>query len=271
MHRLYAHLHGRTISYLDSAHTDTDARVLLLLHAFPLGAGMWEGQVNALPPGWRIIAPDVRGFGGSTIDDPDDHPRLEDYARDAIDLLHDLEVSTAVVGGLSMGGYVALAIARRQPSVVTALLLADSRASADTPEGRANRRSMLALVDREGPSGVARDMMPKLLGDTTRESRPTIEPLVRRLIKQQSPAAIRGAILRMMERPDSFDVLQSLTVPVAIIVGDEDTLTPVDDSRRMQAAARASELFVLPQTGHLANLERPDLFNDIVRGFLARV
>jgi 3-oxoadipate enol-lactonase len=170
-----------------------------------------------------------------------------------------------------MGGYVALAIARRQPSMVTALLLADSRASADTPEGRANRRGMLALVEREGPSGVARDMMPKLLGDTTRESRPTIEPLVRRLIKQQSPAAIRGAILRMMDRPDSFDVLQSLTVPIVIIVGDEDTLTPVDDSRTMQAAARGSDLFVMPQTGHLANLERPDLFNDILRGFLARV
>jgi pimeloyl-ACP methyl ester carboxylesterase len=271
MHRQYAHLHGRTISYFDSAHTDSQARVLLLMHAFPLGAGMWEGQVKALPPGWRIIAPDVRGFGGSTIDDPDDTPRLDDYARDAIDLLHELGITTAVVGGLSMGGYVALAIARRQPSVVAALLLADSRATADTPEGRANRRGMLALVEREGPSGVSRDMMPKLLGETTRASRPTVEPLVRRLIKQQSPAAIRGAIFRMMERPDSLDVLQSLTVPVSIIVGDEDVLTPVNDSRQMHAAAHGSELVVMPQTGHLSNLERPDLFNQIVHGFLARL
>jgi 3-oxoadipate enol-lactonase len=130
---------------------------------------------------------------------------------------------------------------------------------------------MLALVDREGPSGVARDMMPKLLGRTTLESRPTVEPLVRRLIKQQPPAAIRGAILRMMERPDSFDVVAQLAVPLLIVVGDEDVLTPVDDSRKMQAAARQAELVILPETGHLANLERPELFNDTVRGFLSRL
>lgn len=271
MHRQYAHLHGRTLSYFDSAHSDSTARVVLLMHAFPLGAGMWEGQARALPPGWRLIAPDVRGFGGSTVDEPDENPRLDDYADDAIDLLHELRVTSAVIGGLSMGGYVALAIARRQPSLPVALLLADSRASADTPEGRANRRSMLALVDREGASGVARDMMPKLLGRTTLETRPTVEPVVRRLIKPQSPAAIRGAILRMMERPDSFDVLERLTVPTLIVVGEEDVLTPVDDARRMQAAAKHAELVVLPETGHLANLERPDLFNDAVRRFLARL
>ena len=81
------------------------------MHAFPLGAGMWEGQAKALPPGWRLIAPDVRGFGGSTIDDPDENPRIDDYARDALDLLRELGVASAVIGGLSMGGYVALAIA----------------------------------------------------------------------------------------------------------------------------------------------------------------
>jgi pimeloyl-ACP methyl ester carboxylesterase len=224
-----------------------------------------------LPPGWRIVAPDVRGFGGSTIDAPDENPGLDDYAQDAIDLLHELGVSSAVIGGLSMGGYVAMAIARRQPSIVGAMLLADTRASADTPDGRAARRGMLALVDREGSSGVARDMMPKLLGRTTLDSRPTVEPLVRRLIKQQPAAAIRGAILRMMERPASFDVLEALTVPVLVMVGDEDVLTPVDDSRRIQALARHSELVVLPETGHLANLERPELFNDAVRRFLARL
>ncbi len=129
---------------------------------------------------------------------------------------------------------------------------------------------MLALVDREGPSGVARDMLPKLLGKTTLAERPTVEPLVRRLIKQQSPAAIRGAIQRMMERPDSHDVLEQLAVPTLIVVGDEDVLTPVDDSRRMHAAVKGSELVIVPQTGHLANLERPELFNDAVRAFLDR-
>jgi 3-oxoadipate enol-lactonase len=246
MHRQYVHAGSRTISFFDSAPSEHDARVVCLVHAFPLGAAMWEGQAKALPPGWRLLAPDVRGFGGSTIDAPDADPRIDDY-------------------------YVTMAVLRRQPSIATAVILADTRETADTPEGRANRRSMLAIVDREGPSGVARDMLPKLLGTTTHAERPTIEPLVRRLIKQQSAPAIRGAIQRMMERPDSHDVIEQLAVPTLIVVGDEDVLTPVDDSRRMHSAVKGSELVIFPQTGHLANLERPELFNDAVRAFLTRL
>ena len=271
MHRQYVHAGSRTISFFDSAPSEHDARVVCLVHAFPLGAAMWEGQAKALPPGWRLLAPDVRGFGGSTIDEPDADPRIDDYAADVIDLLRELGVATAVVGGMSMGGYVTMAVLRRQPSIATAVILADTRETADTPEGRANRRSLLAIVDREGPSGVARDMLPKLLGTTTHAERPTVEPLVRRLIKQQSAPAIRGAIQRMMERPDSHDVIEQLAVPTLIVVGDEDVLTPVDDSRRMHSAVKGSELVIFPQTGHLANLERPELFNDAVRAFLTRL
>ena len=109
----------------------------------------------------------MRGFGGSTLPDPDDTPSMDDYADDVIDLLRELDIQSPVVGGLSMGGYVTFAVLRRTPALARAVILADTRASADTPEGRANRRGMLALVDREGPSGVARDMMPKLLGTTS--------------------------------------------------------------------------------------------------------
>src|SRR5688572_24217937 len=163
MHRQYVHAGSRTISFFDSAPSEHDARVVCLVHAFPLGAAGWEGQARTLPPCWRLLAPAARGFGGSTIDEPDADPRIDDYAADVIDLLRELGVATAVVGGMSMGGYVTMAVLRRQPSIATAVILADTRETADTPEGRANRRSMLALVDREGPSGVARDMLPKLL------------------------------------------------------------------------------------------------------------
>ena len=271
MQRQFFDSGSRAISYFDSAPSQRDARVVFLNHAFPLGAAMWEGQVKALPEGWRLTAPDVRGFGGSTIEEPDENPRIDDYARDALDLMRELGIASAVVGGMSMGGYVTMAILRRQPSIARAVILADTRMTPDTPEGRANRRSMLALVDREGPSGVSRDMLPRLLGKTTLIQRPTVEPLVRRLIKQQPPAAIRGAIQRMMERPDSQTVLEQLAVPTLILVGDEDVLTPVDDSRRLQAVIPESELVILPETGHLANLERPDLFNDALRAFLARL
>lgn len=271
MHRQYAHLDSRTLSYLDSAPGDLSARVLVLVHAFPLGAAMWEGQAKALPAGWRLVAPDVRGFGGSTIPDPDANPTIDDYAVDVIDLIHELGVHAPVVGGMSMGGYVTFALLRRAPALAAALILADTRETPDTPEGRANRRSMLALAEREGPSGVARDMIPKLLGKTTRDIRPDIEPFVRRLIKQQSFSAIRGAIQRMMDRPDSRDVLEQIRVPTLIIAGDEDTLTPPDDARRMAKSASGAELVIVPEAGHLTNLERPDAFNAAVQKFLSRL
>ena len=271
MQRQYLHVDTRTVAYLDSAPGDHASRVVVLLHAFPLGAAMWEGQVKALPPGWRLLAPDLRGYGGSTLPEPDENPAIDDYANDVIDLLRELGVTTAVVGGLSMGGYVTFALLRRLPSLAIGVILADTRASADTPEGRANRRSMLALVDREGASGVARDMMPKLLGKTSLQERHDVEPLVRRLIKQQSPAAIRGSLTRMMERPDSLSVIEALQVPTLIIVGDEDALTPPDDARKMQGACPNAELVVIPRAGHLANLEQPEPFNDAVRTFLSRL
>lgn len=271
MHRQYLHVDTRTLAYYDSAPRDPSAKTLVLVHAFPLAGSMWEPQFKAIPAGWRFITPDLRGFGGSTIDDEPESPSMDEYAGDVIDLLKELGIASAVVGGCSMGGYVTFAIARKAPQIIRGLVLADTRANADTLEGRANRKSLLAVLEREGASGVARDMMPKLLGKTSIEERPEIESNIRRLIKQQSVQAIRGAALRMMDRPNSFPTLETLRVPALVIVGEEDTLTPVDDSRKMQAAAAGSELVVMPETGHLANLERPELFNEIVRGFLERL
>ena len=128
---------------------------------------------------------------------------------------------------------------------------------------------MLALVEREGASGVAREMMPKLLGATTRESNATVESTVRRLIKQQSPDAIRGAILRMMERPDSTSIVAALRVPALIVVGAEDELTPVEESRKLAEAIPGSRLEIIPGAGHLANLEQPEPFNTALVSFLS--
>jgi 3-oxoadipate enol-lactonase len=273
MHRQYVHIDARTLAYLDSAPTAGSERVIALAHAFPLSASMWEPQFKSVPPGWRLIAIDLRGFGGSTqsVTDNENPATMDDYAEDVIQLLGELGVRSAVVGGLSMGGYVSFAVLRRAPQLVAGLVLADTRATADTSQGRANRRSMLALLDREGPSGIARDMIPKLLGETTRESRPDIESGVRRIIKQQSADAIRGAIMRMMARPDSVPVLDQVAVPTLIVVGEEDTLTPVADSQKMADAITAAELVVIPRAGHLANLEQTDAFNTALSGFLARL
>lgn len=268
MTRQYCHVGPRTIAYLDSVPGASDLRTIVLLHAFPLGAGMWEPQIHAIPKGWRLITPDLSGFGG-TSEAGGSSPSMDDYARDVIDLLDALGITRAVVGGCSMGGYATFAVIRKATEMVEAVVLADTRAGADSLEGRTNRRSMLALVDREGASGVAREMMPKLLGRTTRATDTTVESTVRRLIKQQSPEGIRGAIQRMMDRPDSMATAASLRLPVLVLVGEEDELTPVEESRRIAAAIPGARLEIIPRAGHLANLEQPGPFNAALVSFLA--
>ena len=269
MTRQYCHIGSRTIAYLDSAPGDHTLRAYVLLHAFPIGANLWEPQIRSIPPGWRLITPDLRGFGGSTELDSVAALSIGDYADDVFDLLQELGVTRAVIGGCSMGGYAALALYQSAPQMFDGLVLANTRAGADSPEARANRRNMLALVDREGPSGVAREMMPKLLGKTTRETNPSIEATVRRLIKQQSPVSIRGAIHRMMHRPDSTPLLAQVSVPTLVVTGEEDEMIPVDESRRIASAVKGAKLAIIPAAGHLANLEQPDAFNEALNSFLA--
>jgi 3-oxoadipate enol-lactonase len=269
MTRQYSHIGSRTIAYLDSAPGQTDLRALVLLHAFPIGANLWEPQIKSIPKGWRLITPDLRGFGGSTELDSLGAMSMTDYAEDVVDLFEELGIERAVIGGCSMGGYAALALYQSRPDLFDALVLANTRAGADSPESRANRRNMLALVDREGASGVARDMMPKLLGKTTHETKPDAEANVRRLIKQQSPAGIRAAIHRMMHRPDSTALLAQVSVPTLVITGAEDEMIPVEESRRIASGIRGARLVIIPGAGHLANLEQPEAFNTALNEFLA--
>ena len=271
MTRQYCHIGTRTIAYLDSAPGGGKLRTYVLLHAFPIGANLWEPQMRSIPSGWRLITPDLRGFGGSTEADSTGTVSIADYADDLIDLLNELGIARAVVGGLSMGGYATLAFLQRAADRVDAVVLANTRAGADSPEARANRRNMLATLDREGPSGVAREMMPKLLGKTTRETNPETEATVRRLIKQQSPAAIRAAIQRMMHRPDATPLLAEVTVPTLVITGEEDELIPIDASRAIAKSVRGAALVVIPRAGHLSNLEQPDPFNNALTAFLTKL
>lgn len=269
MVRQYLQFGSRTLAYLDSDPAASDKLVLVLAHAFPLGAQMWEPQFKGAFWGWRILAPDLRGFGGSTDDRGDGvDPSIDDYADDVASLVREVAGAPVVLGGLSMGGYAAFAVMRRTPTLVRGLILADTRAGADSLEGRAARKAMLTLLEREGPQGVARDMMPKLLGATTREQNPDAEETVRRLIKRQSPNGIRDAIVRMMERPDSTPLLPAITIPALVIVGEEDTLTPPAESEAIAAALPNASLVRIAGAGHLSNVERSQAFEASVEDFL---
>jgi 3-oxoadipate enol-lactonase len=271
--RKHIELGSRRVGYLESLAERDDAhrelRTLVLLHAFPLNADMWEPQLRAAPRGWRLIAPDWPGFGDT--DPLRDGPRrsLDEFAADVIDLLQALGVDHAVVCGLSMGGYAAFALFRLVPDLFSALVLADTRPGADTEEGLEGRRRLMAILDREGPEGVANDMIPKLLGPRSRE-RPDVVGRVRELILANRPVGIRTAIAALMARPDSTDLLAAVHCPTLIVVGREDGITPPAEAEKMQRAIPGSALEVIEDAGHLANLEQPDRFNAALTTFLTR-
>jgi pimeloyl-ACP methyl ester carboxylesterase len=240
---------------------------LVLIHGFPLSAHSWERQFVLSESGWRLIVPHLRGF-----DDGDGHSRtsMDDHAGDIIDLLDSLHVEQAIIGGLSMGGYVTFALLRHAPSYFKGLLLADTRPQADTPEGKAARERMVAMVREKGPSAVADDMLPKLLGETSRREQPGLVEEVRGIIMSNGTETIADALTAMMRRSDSTPTLGTIKVPTLILVGDEDTVTPPQLSVDMHSAIAGSELVRIPRAGHLANMEQPEMFNQAVTRFLQR-
>src|SRR3954468_5744864 len=192
-------LGSRRLSYLEAGHPA--GRVLVLLHAFPLTAQMWLPQLLAPPDGWRLIAPDLAGLGSS--DDRDgESAALDDYAQDIVALLDRLEIRRAHVAGLSLGGYVALAIARLTPDRVDGLVLADTKAPADTTDQRAARDTLIATVEHGGADAVAVEMLPRLVGQTTAREQPELLADVRSQIGVNTTVGIRRAILRLRDRPD---------------------------------------------------------------------
>ena len=216
--------------------------------------------------GWRVIAPHYRGMDGGEPDPP--VRSMDDVAGDVIDLLDGLHIEDAVIGGLSLGGYVALAVFRHAHRYFRGLILADTRSEADTPEAIEGRNRMLVLVEAKGPAAIADEMLPKLLGETTRRDRPELVEQVRRLVLSNSAKAIGGAITALMTRADSTPLLPSIHCPTLIVVGSEDVITPPTMSEAMQRGIPGSALVVVPGAGHLSSLERPDAFNAAVAPFL---
>lgn len=249
----------------DDVGTGSATNTLLFAHAFPLNRTMWAPQVSALVERCRCVAADFRGFGESTVAPP---YSVEQYADDLAHLLDVLRVDKVVLVGCSMGGYVSLAFWRRHRRRVRALVLADTRAGADSDETLARRRQLIRVAREEGATAVANLQIRALVGKTTREKQPDTYDAVHRMIAQTPVEGIVGALEAMMVRPDSTAMLGTIDVPTLVVVGDEDVPTPVKEARLLHERIPGSRLEIITNAGHLANLERPAAFNHVLTEFL---
>ncbi|HEX6313855.1 MAG TPA: alpha/beta fold hydrolase [Gemmatimonadaceae bacterium] len=239
---------------------------IVFIHGFPHDRTLWTPQMQGLTARARCLAIDLRGFGETTAAAPFS---MDQYADDVVGFMDQMRIDRAVVAGLSMGGYVALALWRRHPERVRALILSNTRAGADSPEAREKRRTLIELARNEGSPAIADSMITGMVGKTTRSNRPEIVNSVHRMISSAPVNGIVGALEAMMQRPDSTSTLPTIDVPTLVVTGDEDALIPVEEARSMHAAVRGSSLEVINGAGHLSNLERPSAFNHVVSEFLA--
>lgn len=248
------------------AHADVGHGLpVVLLHAFPLKRMMWEPQIAALFGECRCIVPDLRGFGDSPKSGP---YSMDVMADDVIALLDALQIDRAAVGGLSMGGYVAFNLLRRYRHRVRALLLADTRAAADTPEGLQKRDDLITLARTEGAGAVADKQVTGLIGKSTREKQPELVDRIRTVMAGESVDGIVGALEAMKGRADSTPILASIDIPTLVVVGEEDVITPPKEARAMHEQIKGSRLEIIPGAGHLSNLERPAAFNAALSDFV---
>ncbi|HET9142661.1 alpha/beta hydrolase [Actinophytocola sp.] len=226
---------------------------LVLLPAFPFDGRMWGAVADGLAG--PVIAPDPRGFGRPV---GDDEPDLDLLAADVVALLDERGLDRVVLGGCSMGGYVALAVLRTAPERVGGLVLIDTKPTADPPPAKQNRAAMAERAEREGVDGwLMADMLPLLLGPTTVEERPEVVETVRDLTAGLSPEGVAWAQRAMAARPDSSEALAAAEIPVLVLHGEQDAIIPVEAARATADLLRRGELVLFGESGHLPPLEVP--------------
>jgi pimeloyl-ACP methyl ester carboxylesterase len=239
---------------------------LVLLHAFPLSSAMWLEQREGLAVRFRVITPDLRGFGGSPLGS--DEPSIDAMADDVVQLLDDRGLERAIIGGLSMGGYVTLSLCRRHPERVLGAVLADTKATADTEAARGGRLRTAERLEADGNVGVLlEDLLPKLVGPTTMRHRALVYGRVRGLVQSAPPHAAAWAQRAMAARPDSMGELGAFRTPALVLHGAEDEIITEDEARAMAEALPNAELIMIPRAGHLTAVEQPQLFNEAVAEF----
>ena len=240
-------------------------RAVVFLHGYPLDSRIWDEQVKGLAAVARVIAPDLPGFGKSL---PPVRFTVESMADKVHEFLAGIGALPCVLGGLSMGGYISLAFARKYRNDLAGLMLIDTRADADNDQARAARNKSIELVRSAGAEAIADQMLPKLLGDGTRSKRPDIVNRLNDILSECHPPTIEYALGALRDRLDQTMFLPSISVPTLVVVGQHDVITPPAVAQGMRDAIPGAILAVIPSAGHMPPMEQPTQFNDAVAAFV---
>ncbi|BAH40062.1 MAG TPA: alpha/beta hydrolase [Gemmatimonas aurantiaca] len=262
---MIAQLPGFQLGYDDSG----DGLPVVFLHGFPHDRTLWTAQKASLASQVRCILPDLRGFGHSSTHGPFS---VDQYADDVVGLMDHLGIERAAICGLSMGGYVAMAMWRRHADRIAAMVFCDTKATADSEEAKGRRDELIAVVKRDGARAIAEAQLDGMVGSTTRARRIEVVNGLRAMMGRQPVAGIIGALQALRDRPDSRETIGTITVPSLVVVGEEDSLTPIKEARAiaelLPAAARV-RLEIIASAGHVPCLERPAATNHALSDFFA--
>lgn len=257
-------VNGVQISYHEAG--SVNALPLVFIHGFPFNKTMWAGQLTALKNKYRPIAYDVRGHGKSEAGKADFSIDL--FANDLLAFLDALKIEKAVVCGLSMGGYIALSAIQKQPERFAALVLADTQCGADTPEGKDKRMKTIAFIQKNGLEVYAEESLKNLFASASFQSHAQVVMFIHQSILNTPAEVVCRTLQALADRKESCSYLPKIKIPVCVIVGNEDKITPPAVAQKMADAISDSKLVIINKAGHLPNLEEPAVFNKVVLDFL---
>lgn len=243
-----------------------DGPPIVLLHPFPAHHEFWLPVAESLATRYRVIMPDLRGHGDSGIGEGP--ATMEKHAADIARVMDDADVGRAPLLGVSIGGYALFEFWRKYRGRVAALGLCNTKAPADAAEARAARLQAANDVLDRGTEPFFESMIPRLLGKTTRETRPDLVDGAMRMLRKMSPEDVAQVQRGMAERPDSTETLKAINVPTLLITGDEDILTGVNEAQLMHQHIPGSQMRVIPKAGHYSPWEQPGEASRLLRQFL---
>ena len=238
---------------------------ILFVHGFPFDHEQWRPQLERLTA-WHCLAPDLRGV--TSDDPPASGYSMAVYAEDLVAVLDAADIERAIWCGLSMGGYILFEVLRRHPERVVGVILCDTKAEPDTPAGKAGRDELARVAEREGAAAVVERLLPKLLGPVTRAQRPQVVETVRAMGSRLRVGGLAGALRAMRDRPDSGPLLEHIRVPTLVLGGSDDEISPAQGMRAMAQRIGGARYVEVPEAGHLAPLERPEIVNGALEEFL---